>query len=122
MNQIYTTYEFSKRIKAFLGDKAPEPMKGEMGTIWIYDPECLDDGILQGVSLSAGDYPAYQLHDLLSKPFCEAVAEITDKNDPDEKHRKKIGRVIIAQELFAEYYKGGLPAVEEALVQMLKGE
>lgn len=117
----HITYETAKMLKAFLGDKAPEPMKGEMGTIWIYDPECPDDGILQGVSLSAGDYPAYQLHDLLSKPFCEAF--IKERFARGLNSQSAAWEIVTYLEMVVNsYYSGGLPAVEKSLTEMMEGK
>lgn len=64
-------------------------------------------------------YWSYQLHDLLSKPFCEAFAKNLDednwpiaKDDPEE----------VSKRIWAEYYDGGLPAVEKALCEMMEAK
>lgn len=110
----HISYECAKKLKEFMGESAPEPMKSEMGQIWIYDSECPDDGMLQGVSMSAGDYPAYCLHDLLSKPFCEAMA-----------NKEKYG-FIRGQEMAgiisSAYYSAGIPAVEAELMKMMEAK
>ena len=113
----HITYETAKALKSFCPE-LPEPIKGEMGDIWIYDPECPEDGLLQGVSLSAGDYPAYQLHDLLSKPFCEALAgKISNRN-----RFYLLSPEGIGANLNESYWLGGLPAVEKALLEMMGGK
>ena len=114
----HISYETAKRLKEFLGDSAPEPIKGVFGEIWLYDPECPEDGILQGVSISAGDYPAYQLHDLLSKEFCEAMEEKYENGG----ERQGFNPSDLAHEITSKYYDGGLPAVEKALLEMMEGK
>ena len=105
----HITYKTAKRLKEFLGESAPEPMthgywcKG-CGQIQPYGP-C--DGHDQ-----YGAFPAYRLKDLLSKPFCEAMAK---NKSPLEWNEKGIYETICNHN-----YKGGLPAVEAALMEMMK--
>ena len=122
MKETHTSYKLSKALKEFLGESAPEPIKGELGQIWVYDPECPEDGILQGVSMSAGDYPAYALHDLLSKPFAEAfvkVGKVKFGFDEDE-----VTDFIAdwSTEIAYVYWNGGLPAIEAELFKMMEGK
>ena len=118
-DQTYTCYAVSKALKEFLGESAPKPIKDYLGAIHLYDPECESDGILQGVSVGDDDYPAYQLHDLLAKPFCEAMG----KKDWDVRfYGAAILGVEIRTKLSEKYYSGGLPAVEKELMRMMGKE
>ena len=119
MTQIYTTYEFSKRLKEFLGEAAPEPMEDYW---WIKDP--IRGRIEMMINPEEGwiEAPAYQLHDLLSKPFCEAMAKKVDKRrEFSERITWKVYQRITRQ-LCAKYWKGGLPAVEKALTKMMEAK
>ena len=53
---------------------------------------------------------AYQLHDLLSRPFCEAMAPKCKMFFPED----------VSAEINNAYYHGGLPAVEKALTEMME--
>ncbi len=108
----HISYETAKRLKEFLGDKAPEPMvRG-----W-YLPKSHDITELRAPCFNHP--PAYQLHDLLSRSFQEAFWA-----------KFKIGRVfeldVVAAnrclELTKIYYIDGLPAVEKALIEMMEGK
>lgn len=105
MTRTHTSFEVSKRLKEFCPE-LPEPMDLSVSTPW---------GVKKCDKITAGDYGyiwAYQLHDLLSKPFCEALAE-------------KIGKgyaLRYATEIFGAYYRGGLPAVEAELIRMMEGK
>ena len=104
MTKTYTSYEFSKKLKAFLGERAPEPISND-----YYHHE-LGKSIAKKSSVH--NIPAYQLHDLLSKPFCEAM---------DKKcERKPDFSISTAEFILWEYYNGGLPAVEKALIEMME--
>ena len=117
----HTNYEVSKRLKEFLGGNAPEPMLKHY--YWkpysgykIFGPHTYNESEADREQVC----PAYQLHDLLSKPFCEAMA-------------KKIGYPTLSMNWSMRtkssylhtiwsnaYFKGGLPAVEKALMEMMK--
>lgn len=124
----HISYKVSRALKELLGDSAPEPMGKEW--YWWYE-NGVKSGPNKGKKVRGpksykyveGDddgelyvcLPAYQLHDLLSKPFCEAMA------------KKAKDGVFTAEEqsrlLWAFYYDGGLPAVEAELMLMMgKGE
>ena len=108
MSETHTSYKVSKRLKEFLGESAPEPMdKG----VWIRGrtkPVFPPYAFVTGEAL----YPAYQLHDLLSKPFCEALENIG----------VRLFSHTIVLRLSNMYYDGGLPAVEKALCEMMGEE
>ena len=111
MSQTHTSYEFSKKLKAFLGDAAPNPMGG---VYW----DKFGGGM--GVYLPPEERPAaYRLEDLLSKPFCEAflkkVWDIDLRRKPDE-------YIDLAVDISKQYFYGGLPAVEKALIEMMEGK
>ena len=121
--QTHISYKTSKRLKEFLGRSAPEPMED---IFWFlryetqgighkyHEPTLVKDKMgLQGIV-----YPAYQLHDLLSKPFCEAFIK--------ERFARGLNHEAAAWELTGhlerminEYYSTGLPAVERALCEMM---
>lgn len=110
----HISYKTAKALKEFLGDKAPEPMD----TTLAYCDGCMEL-IVSNIPVcphcaSFGGYPAYQLHDLLSKPFCEAMSlKIYGKNIWDLK---------VFRELSNRYFSGGLPAVEKELLKMMEGK
>lgn len=120
MTQIHTCYKVSKMLKEFLGESAPEPMADNTGHgRWWYERDNAnlyvfkDDGYIS--------YPAYQLQDLLSRPFCEAFVR--------ERFARGLNYEAAAWELTGlierivnEYYSKGLPAVEAALVEMMEGK
>ena len=103
------TCETAKKLKAFLGESAPEPMDN----MYYYDG--LRDSInkgkktgdTKGVYHSVG--PAYQFHDLLSKSFCNAMACKQTKWHADG----------ISKRLWRSCYEGGIPAVERCLCEMM---
>ena len=121
MSETHISYKTAKALKEFLGESAPKPIKDYLGAIHLYDPECESDGILQGVSVGDDDYPAYQLHDLLSKPFCEAMAKNLKK--PLGMYCETDGAGNISKNLhFMYYWHNGLPAVEKELMRMMGKE
>lgn len=76
----HISYETAKRVKEFLEESAPEPVDCK------YYREYKDnEGQIYGPSLTLEtdrlykETPAYQLHDLLSRAFCEAMATRRDK-------------------------------------------
>lgn len=107
MSQVNISYKTAKALKEFLGESAPEPMdkywyyEGESGNIYMTRSE-----------LVVGKTPAYQLHDLLSKTFCEAFSDMTED----------MGVWEVSESLNMEYFNGGLPAVEKALTEMMEGK
>ena len=90
----------SEALKKFLGKSCPEPLHcggGADEQYWaMYDDGCY----------------RYFLHDLLSKPFCCALNRAIGKRSP----------VGIAGELFSSYYRGGMEAVEKALLEMMEAK
>ena len=117
MSETHISYEVSKRLKEFLGDSAPDPM--EPGW-WV---ETTDGGHTWPdihTCHEKTDPPAYQLHDLLSKPFTDAmfkkvgVVEMTDTDMGIEDDYDVFLKISYA------YYEGGLPAVEKSLMEMMK--
>lgn len=120
MSEIHISYEVSKRLKEFLGESAPTPMVG-----FYWRPEDTDDiEIISFINFNGEKtkdfYPAYQLHDLLSKPFTDAifkkigVVEMTDTDMGIEDDYDVFLKISYS------YYEGGLPAVERALMEMMK--
>ena len=112
----HITYKTAKRLKEFLGKDAPEPMMEQY--YWVYD-DGEDTGPLdkEDVCTKYGKMPkpeahSYQLHDILSKPFCEAMAKNTPRWKPDN----------IGYSLFTAYFMGGLPQTEKALCEMMEGK
>jgi hypothetical protein len=120
----HISYKTAKALKMFLGDKAPEPMDS-----MVWAPSKKTFTIMDGREFYRdADYvfPAYQLHDLLSKPFCEAMAKIYGNNvKPLQILRchviEETGRDI-RNLLSMAYYNGGLSAVEKALMEMMEGK
>jgi len=111
MNETHTSYKVSKRLKEFLGESAPEPISqehwcGGCGQIQPF-------GACDGVSDSA---PAYQLHDLLSKPFCFAMADKMEGENSEMINPYRDIHGVLSE----SYFVGGLPAVESALMEMMK--
>lgn len=120
----HITYETAKRLKEFLGDSAPEPIAGDY-TYCLYDtpPFIYEVNNLENWPPHIGEevkkYPAYQLHDLLSKQFCEAFLDMLEKKKgwcPVD------GNDELSQELAYKYFFGGLPAVEAELIKMMEGK
>ena len=116
--RTHTSYEVSNRLKEFMGEGAPEPMgRG-------YYRDCSSVTVLDGWTsgLEIEDPPAYQLHDLLSRPFCEAFVKVGAKKfgfDEDE-----ITDFVAdwSTEMAYAYWNGGLEAVEATLIRMMDGE
>lgn len=119
MSETHTSYEVSKRLKEFLGGSAPKPMKLQFWNIvhiignTLHDKRIIhwnDRVEVWGIKSHHKMFPAYQLHDLLSKPFCEAM----------ENKGVKLFSHTVALRLTGMYYDGGIPAVEKALMEMMK--
>lgn len=108
----HISYKTAKRIKEFLGNYAPEPI-GEDSYFYDND-ECrhtrinLRDNISRKLKSPSTLYPAYQLHDLLSKPFCEAITI-----------KVQLFATMVGNRIYSAYYSGGLPAVEKALIEIM---
>lgn len=122
----HISYKTAKMLKEeFLGESAPEPMNGEY-TYSLYDtPPFVYEIAVEEHWPELGEeikkYPAYQLHDLLSKPFCEAMA----KKHPharyfDGKCEDLPWEICLC--LNEANFNGGMPAVEKALVEMMEGK
>lgn len=106
----HITHKTAKMLKEFLGKDAPEPMEKAWWIIYHGKPEIFygDYGVHHD------QFPAYQLHDLLSKPFCEAMAKAGTNVNGEYGERR------ISRHLSEIYFDGGLPAVEKALIQMME--
>lgn len=110
----HISYEVSKRLKEFLGEGAPEPMGNEIYDIGTHQIEGAD------VSPNRTHFPAYQLHDLLSKPFCEAFAGKNPKHELFEGTSKRDMPCHVSVVINERYFEGGLLAVERALMEMME--
>jgi hypothetical protein len=109
---MHTSYKVSKALKEFLGESAPEPMEEYFW--WPEDSTHPYPEMRKGEAWSGESYPAYQLHDLLSKPFLDAF---TDKRSPDDCDGMDAYTSIIVE----AYQDGGIPAVETGLCRMMEG-
>lgn len=141
MKETHISYATAKALKEFLGDKAPEPMAQEYfighhkdeAMTWA-DCDNWHNNQMHGHNEKEIAVPAYQLHDLLSKEFCEAMVEsgatffiqwIADGHKKGRYKKLKANMPIedagwLAKELFhAYYFNGGLPAVEAELMRMM---
>lgn len=96
-----TSYTVSKRLKEFFGADAPAPI----GQICMSDKE------------GPGDAWLYTLEDILSRPFCAAVAE---KYYFSKIHYSKDAKRPVIDNLsmyfWKAYYERGFPAVEKRLI------
>ena len=112
--KVHTSYEVSKRLKEFMGESAPEPM----------DKKCYEDkfGSIVCAWYKSSSYPAYQLHDLLSKPFCEAFVKVGAKRFGFGEDEITDFVADWSTEMAHAYWNGGLEAVEAALMKMMDGE
>ena len=103
----HISYETARKLKDFLKESAPEPMD-IMYVSRTYQP--------------FASYYAYQLHDLLSKPFCEAfvkAGKVKFGFDEDE-----VTDFIAdwSTEIAYAFWNGGLPAVEKTLCEMMESK
>lgn len=102
-------YETAKRLKEFCPN-LPEPMDGG------YHIE-VEKGVVPGYgyadvhTLDTKKYPAYQLHDILSKSFCEAMAKARNSKMTPQ------GCFV---NLADKYWLDGIPAVEAELMKMME--
>jgi len=115
MTKTHISYEVAKRLKEFLGKSAPEPLGNGA---YFYDNNGnkaskinIMDGPRYGIIYN-NPFPAYMLHDLLSKEFCEAMSI------------RKFGDIgwanMCGGTLWSLYFCGGMPAVEKALLEMME--
>ena len=83
--RTHTSFEVSKRLKEFMGESAPEPMGGMYVALRaeLINKKMTDfaEYCKKWYFVTAGvtGCPAYQLHDLLSRPFCEAFVKVGAK-------------------------------------------
>ena len=117
--RTHTSYAVSKRLKEFMGEGVLEPMKPKY---WSKGPYGLPGTLSKFQSCNMDSFPAYQLHDLLSRPFCEAFVKVGAKKfgfDEDE-----ITDFVAdwSTDMAYAYWNGGLEAVEAALMKMMDGE
>lgn len=106
----HITYKTAKMLKEFLGESAPRPMMCEY---WVKDGGKIMRDIFNVAPVGS---PAYQLHDLLSKPFCEAMGKKMKWDSLEE------AMYVVNQNINNCFYKGGLPAVEKVLIEMMEGK
>lgn len=112
----HISYETAKKLKEFLGVSAPEPI-AELKW-WRRPIKWTGKAELSEFTNCVEFFdaaPAYQLHDLLGKPFCDAFCVKTGESDWDG-----IGVYGLCHKLADQYLNGGLPAVEKALEEMMK--
>lgn len=113
--QIHTSYEVSKRLKEFLSEAAVEPMGN---TYWVrhyYAQMVVGEWsepilVTNGKTIVAKECsPAYRLEDLLSRPFCNAMADKLCPCDAEQ----------VCDKIYSAHKNGGLPAVQSALMEMM---
>lgn len=112
------TYATAKKLKEFLGALSPKPIEDK----YWYDHEKEPFlGTLESYKPYFKGIPAYSLEDLLSKPFCEALAlKIWPANGIlYSKESRKILVKELSVNMHSAYYDGGMEAVEKALVEMI---
>ena len=120
--RTHTSYEVSKRLKEFMGEGAPEAMDHVRWIVPLngskpYTFPARDNVIM---AHDVQRVPAYQLHDLLSRPFCEAFLDALEKKTG---YCPVDGNDDLAIDIIArKYFFYGLPAVERALIEMMDGE
>jgi hypothetical protein len=113
---MHISYRTAQALKEFLGKDAPEPMED----LYYYkDPITCRTMLMNNPQEDWILAPAYSLHDLLSREFCEAMGNkliSIRKQWPwrEEKFKE------ICVEIFNEYYDGGLPAVEKAIIEIIR--
>jgi hypothetical protein len=107
MTQIHTCYTTSIALKKFLHNSCPEPLDK---CYWINE-----HGDIRSVykeEVQEWYIPIFCLHDLLSKPFCEAMENRIGNKDQN-------GELSM---LACHYFDGGIEAVEKALCEMMEGK
>ena len=110
----HISYKTSKALKEFCPE-LPEPM----GDTWYRN-----DGVLCDSWIDRRDirFPAYQLHDLLSRPFCEALSKKNPKHNFFEGDEPCDIPYDISIVLMERYHDSGLPSVEACLMEMIGGK
>ena len=113
----HISYQTAKALKEFCPE-LPEPMSVAFWKIMILATGTPGPVFRDRDSWYNGklDCWAYQLHDLLSRPFCEAMWKML----PIETHLKT--EFSVGKTIWESYYDGGLPAVEAALLEMIGGK
>lgn len=119
----HISYKTAKRLKEFLGESVPEPMLNDWYIIrrdsshpFVSTPATEDEThLINGPA-------AYSLHDLLSKPFCEAMALARRTPQASEVYTRIVWGPQISKVLSEVYYHSGLPAVEKELMKMMDGK
>lgn len=110
----HISYKVANKLKEFLGESAPNPISNYWWT--------LKNGYRVALYKACAGYPAYQLHDLLSEPFCDAML----KEGIRTQHLSQSEYDEIKQDwpsTIAEiYFNGGLPDIEKALEQMMEAK
>ena len=101
----YISYKTAKMLKEFLGEGAPEPM----------------DDINWWINDEITNIPKYSLHDLLSRPFCEALAR-KNKVMVKEWGMETTAKDHVGFSIAESYYNGGFPAVEKELLKIIGEE
>jgi len=116
----HISYSTAKKLKAFLGESAPEPMEDNKRGYYGKDLMCYvpEESATERHKYTFDGY-AYRLEDLLSKPFCEAFLDTME----NKKHWCPVdSNADLSHELAYKYFFGGLPAVEKALCEMMEGK
>jgi hypothetical protein len=113
----HITYETAKRLKEFLGESAPEPMGVKEKCARWWGPH----GFFNDYRIK-GDVPAYQLHDLLSKPFCEAFVKAGAKKFGFDEDEVTDFIADWSTEMAYAYWNGGMEAVERDLIKMMEAK
>ena len=108
--KVHTSYEVSKRLKEFMGESAPEPI---IPLTYTGDGDGPYPQVIGGIFPS----PCYQIHDLISKPFCEAMEKASAQSKGC-----LVWKYILCEKLASAYFNDGLPAVEAALMKMMDKE
>jgi len=96
----HISYKCAKALKEFLGDSAPVPLD--------HEAMHFDHG--------NGGWP-YQLHDLLSKPFCKVMAK---KAEGYTGVSSFYADWEMSNRLSYLYFTAGLPAVEKELMALME--
>lgn len=124
-----TSYEVSKKLKAFLGESVPVPIGDDYREKHWYWKHYEQDGAMSEQYMdnlydncrhapSIKEYPAYTLEDILSRPFCEVFMT---KVKPF-----KWGEAVIDSQwrmcthIASQYNYGGFPAVEKELFRLME--
>jgi hypothetical protein len=117
----HISYKTAKVLKEFLGNKAPKPLDGYY--FWKNSDTDIRTDLKNMCHPKAKHYPFYGLHDLLSKPFCAAMA----KKHPQSRALAKYGYGEdvpwdIANYIMEMYFNKGMASVEKVLVEMMEAK